>query len=211
MSIADIRTDYQRDQLTETDVAADPFAQFARWFDQALTAGVPEVNAMTLSTVSAEGKPSGRIVLIKDYDQRGFSWFTNYDSAKGQDLASNPFASLLFFWIPLERQVRIEGRVEKLSDAENDTYFFSRPVGSQQGAHASRQSQPIANREALEQQLVDVVAKFGDQPPRPAHWGGYRLIPERIEFWQGRPSRLHDRIVYEKQADGSWSIQRLQP
>lgn len=211
MSIADIRTDYQRDQLTEADVAADPFAQFARWFDQALTAGVPEVNAMTLSTVSAEGKPSGRIVLIKDYDQRGFSWFTNYDSAKGQDLASNPFASLLFFWIPLERQVRIEGRVEKLSDAENDTYFFSRPVGSQQGAHASRQSQPIANREALEQQLVDVVAKFGDQPPRPAHWGGYRLIPERIEFWQGRPSRLHDRIVYEKQADGSWSIQRLQP
>ena len=211
MSIADIRTDYQRDQLTEADVAADPFAQFARWFDQALTAGVPEVNAMTLSTVSAEGKPSGRIVLIKDYDQRGFSWFTNYDSAKGQDLASNPFASLLFFWIPLERQVRIEGRVEKLSDAENDTYFFSRPVGSQQGAYASHQSQPIANREALEQQLVDVVAKFGDQPPRPAHWGGYRLIPERIEFWQGRPSRLHDRIVYEKQADGSWSIQRLQP
>jgi pyridoxamine 5'-phosphate oxidase len=211
MSIADIRTDYKKASLAEADVKPEPFSQFASWFDQALKADVPEPNAMTLSTVSTDGKPSSRIVLIKEFDERGFSWFTNYDSAKGQDLQNNPHAALLFFWIPLERQVRIEGRIEKLSDAENDAYFDSRPLGSRQSALASQQSQPIADRQTLEQKLAAVVAEFGDQPPRPAHWGGYRLLPERVEFWQGRSSRLHDRIIYTRDENGAWKISRLQP
>jgi len=211
MSVADIRTDYKKASLAEADVTADPFSQFANWFDQALKADVAEPNAMTLSTVNADGKPSSRIVLIKEFDQRGFSWFTNYDSAKGQDLDSNPHAALLFFWTALERQVRIEGRIEKLSDAENDAYFNSRPLGSRQSALASQQSQPIADREALEQNLAAVVAEFGEHPPRPAHWGGYRLRPERVEFWQGRSSRLHDRIIYTRDDNGAWTISRLQP
>lgn len=210
MSIADLRKDYQQASLDETDVAADPVEQFGKWFQQALQADVAEANAMSLSTVNAAGRPSSRIVLIKDFDQRGFCWFTNYDSAKGHDLAQNPFGALLFFWTALERQVRIEGRIEKISAEESDQYFHSRPLGSRQGAHASHQSQPIANRAILEQQLAQAVAQFGDQPPRPAHWGGYRLVPERLEFWQGRSSRLHDRIVYLKTAAG-WQIQRLQP
>ena len=211
MSVADIRTDYKKASLAESDVTADPYSQFANWFDQALKADVAEPNAMTLSTVNAEDRPSSRIVLIKEFDARGFSWFTNYDSAKGQDLESNPHAALLFFWIALERQVRIEGRIEKLSDAENDAYFNSRPLGSRQSALASQQSQPIADREALEQRLAAVVAEFGDHPPRPAHWGGYRLLPERVEFWQGRSSRLHDRIIYTRDENGAWKISRLQP
>lgn len=211
MSVADLRTDYKKASLAEADVTSDPFSQFANWFDQALKADVAEPNAMSLSTVNAEGKPSSRIVLIKEFDQRGFSWFTNYDSAKGQDLGSNPHAALLFFWTALERQVRIEGRIEKLSDAENDAYFNSRPLGSRQSALASQQSQPIADREALEQKLATVVAEFGEHPPRPAHWGGYRLLPERVEFWQGRSSRLHDRIIYTREDNGTWKISRLQP
>jgi len=211
MSIADLRKDYQQASLSESDVAADPVQQFGLWFEQALKVDPAEANAMSLATVNADGRPSNRIVLIKDFDQRGFCWFTNYDSAKGQDLISNPFAALLFFWQALERQVRIEGRIEKISAAENDAYFHSRPLGSRQSANASHQSQPIANREQLEQQLAAVVEKYGDQPPRPEHWGGYRLIPERIEFWQGRSSRLHDRIVYTRHIDGSWKISRLQP
>lgn len=211
MSVADLRTDYKKASLAEADVTSDPFSQFANWFDQALKADVAEPNAMSLSTVNAEGKPSSRIVLIKEFDQRGFSWFTNYDSAKGQDLGSNPHAALLFFWTALERQVRIEGRIEKLSDAENDAYFNSRPLGSRQSALASQQSQPIADREALEQKLATVVAEFGEHPPRPAHWGGYRLLPERVEFWQGRSSRLHDRIIYTRDDNGAWKISRLQP
>ncbi|MFZ6754601.1 pyridoxamine 5'-phosphate oxidase [Undibacterium sp. Dicai25W] len=211
MSIADLRKDYQQASLTETDVNADPFEQFGTWFEEALKADVAEANAMSLSTVNAEGRPSSRIVLIKEFDHRGFCWFTNYDSAKGQDLATNPYAALLFFWTALERQVRIEGRIEKITAEENDAYFHSRPLGSRQGAHASHQSQPIANRAALEEQLVAVLEKFGDQPPRPEHWGGYRLVPEKIEFWQGRSSRLHDRIVFTRNADQSWSITRLQP
>ncbi|MFZ6847873.1 pyridoxamine 5'-phosphate oxidase [Undibacterium sp. RuRC25W] len=211
MSIADIRKDYQQASLSETDVAADPIQQFATWFDQALQADVAEANAMSLSTVNAAGRPSSRIVLIKEFDPRGFCWFTNYDSAKGNDIAQNPYAALLFFWTALERQVRIEGKIEKISAQENDTYFHSRPLGSRHGAHASQQSRPIPHRAALEDQLVAVLEKYGDQPPRPEHWGGYRLVPEKIEFWQGRSSRLHDRIVYTRNADGSWSIGRLQP
>ncbi|MFZ6743322.1 pyridoxamine 5'-phosphate oxidase [Undibacterium sp. JH2W] len=211
MSVADIRTDYKKASLAESDVNSDPYSQFANWFEQALKADVPEPNAMALSTVDTAGRPSSRIVLIKEFDARGFSWFTNYDSAKGQDLESNPHAALLFFWIPLERQVRIEGRIEKLSDAENDAYFNSRPLGSRQSALASQQSQPIADRAVLEQQLAAVVAEFGNHPPRPAHWGGYRLVPERLEFWQGRSSRLHDRIIYTRTEDGLWEISRLQP
>ncbi|MBR7778578.1 pyridoxamine 5'-phosphate oxidase [Undibacterium rugosum] len=211
MSIADIRKDYQQASLSEGDVQADPFAQFGIWFQQALTADAAEANAMSLATVNAQGRPSSRIVLIKEFDERGFCWFTNYDSAKGADLETNPHAALLFFWTALERQVRIEGRVEKISAEENDSYFFSRPLGSRQSANASQQSQPVAGREVLEQQLQAVIAQFGEHPPRPEHWGGYRLIPERLEFWQGRASRFHDRIVYTRNADHNWSISRLQP
>lgn len=211
MSIADLRKDYQRSSLNENQVAADPFSQFDVWFKDARVINPNGANVMTLSTVSAAGTPSSRIVLLKDYDQRGFTWFTNYDSKKGQELAENPHAALLFFWGPLEHQVRIEGRVEKISDAENDTYFHSRPLGSRQSALASAQSQVIANRDLLEQQLQQVVEQFGDTPPRPEQWGGYRLAPTFIEFWQGRSSRLHDRIAYTKQDNGQWQISRLQP
>lgn len=211
MSIADIRKDYQQASLSESEVHADPVEQFRVWFEQALQADDAEANAMSLATVNSDGRPSNRIVLIKDFDQRGFCWFTNYDSAKGQDLAANPHAALLFFWTALERQVRIEGTIEKLSDEENDHYFHSRPLGSRQSANASQQSQPIASRDLLEQQLSEVVSRYGDQPPRPLHWGGYRLLPDRLEFWQGRSSRLHDRVVYSKDAAGNWQISRLQP
>lgn len=211
MSIAHLRKDYQLASLSEHEVAPEPISQFATWFEQAMKAEVPELNAMSLSTVNSSGKPSSRIVLIKEFDHRGFSWFTNYDSRKGVELEQNPHAALLFFWSALERQVRIEGKIEKISVQENDTYFHSRPLGSRQSALASAQSQPIPNRNALEQKLAAVVQQFGDAPPRPEHWGGYRLVPEMVEFWQGRASRLHDRIVYTKAADGSWSIQRLQP
>jgi pyridoxamine 5'-phosphate oxidase len=211
MSIASLRKDYQLASLAESDVAHDPFKQFAHWFDQALKAGVAEANAMSLSTVNAEGKPSSRIVLIKEFDSRGFSWFTNYDSRKGQELSQNRHAALLFFWTALERQVRIEGKIHKISEEDNDAYFHSRPLGSRQSACASKQSQVIANRQQLEDQLAEVVAKYGDHPPRPEHWGGYRLVPDFIEFWQGRSSRLHDRIAYTRQADDTWSISRLQP
>ncbi|MDE2427331.1 MAG: pyridoxamine 5'-phosphate oxidase [Burkholderiales bacterium] len=211
MSIAHLRKDYQQASLSETDVNADPIQQFGLWFDQALKADVTEANAMSLSTVNADGRPTSRIVLIKEFDERGFCWFTNYDSAKGQEMESHPYAALLFFWTALERQVRIEGRIEKITDEENDRYFHSRPLGSRQSANASQQSQPIAHRADLEKKLAEVVAEFGDHPPRPAHWGGYRLVPDKLEFWQGRSSRLHDRIVYTRAADGSWTISRLQP
>jgi pyridoxamine 5'-phosphate oxidase len=211
MSIADLRRDYSHATLSEHDADPDPIRQFEHWFQQTLTAEVPEPNAMSLATVGKDGKPSLRIVLLKDVDARGFTWYTNYESRKGEDLLANPQAALTFHWIPLERQVRIEGRVEKVDAAESDAYFNIRPIKSRLGAIASAQSRPIESRELLEKQFADAEAQHGDHPPRPAHWGGYRLVPEWIEFWQGRRSRLHDRIVYTRQPNGQWSRQRLQP
>ncbi|MBA5639035.1 pyridoxamine 5'-phosphate oxidase [Duganella sp. LX20W] len=210
-TLADLRLDYGLASLSEEDVLANPIAQFSKWFDEALNAQVAEPNAMSVSTVDADGKPTSRIVLIKQYDERGFTWYTNYDSQKGQQLAANPHAALLFFWSEVERQVRIEGRVEKTSAEESDKYFYSRPVKSQLAALASKQSAPIASRAQMEENYEAVAQAEGEQPKRPDYWGGYRLVPERIEFWQGRRSRFHDRIVYVRQPDGSWLKQRLQP
>ncbi|CAJ0687034.1 pyridoxamine 5'-phosphate oxidase [Ralstonia sp. L16] len=210
-SIADIRTDYARASLDIADVDANPLRQFRRWFDEALKAEVAEVNAMTLATVDPHGQPSARIVLLKNLDERGFTFFTNYASHKGEELAENPRAALLFHWIGLERQVRVQGIVEKVSDAESDAYYHSRPLGSRLGAWASEQSSEVPDRTTLEAREAEYRARFGDAPPRPPHWGGYRLLPQRLEFWQGRPSRLHDRLEYRKQADGSWKIVRLAP
>jgi pyridoxamine 5'-phosphate oxidase len=209
--VADLRKDYGQAVLSEDQVADDPMVQFTAWFEQALKAEVNEPNAMTVATVGSDGRPSARIVLIKHFDERGFTWYTNYDSQKGKQLSANPFAALLFFWSELERQVRIEGRVELTSPEESDKYFHSRPLNSRLSAIASHQSAPIAGRAALEQNYEAVARQYGEEPPRPQHWGGYRLIPERIEFWQGRRSRFHDRIVYTRQEDGSWTRQRLQP
>jgi pyridoxamine 5'-phosphate oxidase len=211
MSIADLRKDYSHATLDEADVSPDPIEQFLIWFQQALKVGIPEANAMSVATVGANGRPSSRILLIKDVNQNGFTWFTNYASRKGRELQANPYAALLFHWIGLERQVRIEGRVERLPDEQNDAYFHSRPLKSRLGAIASAQSEPIADRALLEQRFAQVEAEYGEHPVRPAHWGGYRLRPDRIEFWQGRPSRLHDRILYTLGADGSWRRERLQP
>jgi len=209
--LADLRLDYGRASLTENDVLDDPIAQFGKWFEEAMHAKVNEPNAMSVATVDADGKPSSRIVLIKQYDARGFTWYTNYDSLKGRQLRANPHAALLFFWSELERQVRIEGTVVQTSAEESDTYFYSRPVKSQIAAIASQQSAPIASREQMEANYDAAAAVSGEHPVRPEHWGGYRLEPVRIEFWQGRRSRFHDRIVYVKQADGSWVKERLQP
>lgn len=212
MSIDHLRKEYSRAQLSESDVASDPIQQFSKWFEEARLAQIPEPNAMSLATVNAHGRPSSRIVLIKEFDQRGFTWFTNYQSRKGHDLDSNAHAALLFHWVELERQVRIEGRVEKISTTENDAYFQSRPLDSRLGAIASAQSQTVTSREILEEKFTQAQTQYGDHPPRPAHWGGYRLIPDYIEFWQGRNSRLHDRIVYSKQGDtAEWVKLRLQP
>ncbi|HLU20205.1 MAG TPA: pyridoxamine 5'-phosphate oxidase [Pusillimonas sp.] len=210
MSIADIRQVYQKSVLLENSLASTPLEQFAVWFDEALKANVIEPNAMTLATADAGGRPSARIVLLKGIDDQGLVFFTNYQSRKGQELAAQPHASLLFFWPELERQVRLEGKVEKVSPNESDLYFESRPLGSRIGAWASPQSQPIS-REELERRSQELAESLGESPSRPPHWGGYRLVPERVEFWQGRPSRLHDRLVYERNDLGQWQITRLAP
>jgi pyridoxamine 5'-phosphate oxidase len=211
MSIADIRKDYQLKSLVESEVAKTPFAQFSIWWEEAVQSAIVEVNAMALSTVSPEGRPSSRIVLLKGYNEEGFVFFTNYTSDKGRQIENNQYVSLLFFWKELERQVRIEGAASQVAEEESDAYFDSRPVGSRLGAWASPQSQKIADREILDKELEKITAQFSEQQiPRPPHWGGYRVKPTKIEFWQGRSSRLHDRILYEL-TDEQWQISRLAP
>jgi pyridoxamine 5'-phosphate oxidase len=209
-SIAQLRKNYTFGQLSETEVPSNPLTLFQVWFDQAIKAECPEPNSMTLATADEAGNPSARIVLLKGADETGFTFFTNYESQKGKELAVRPHAALLFHWHELERQVRIKGLVEKVTAAESDEYFHSRPATSRIGAWASPQSSEIPHREFLEEAEKRFAADFGDQPPRPAHWGGYRLHPTEIEFWQGRPSRLHDRIHYQMDA-AHWRITRLAP
>ncbi len=207
---ADLRTEYKRAALGENDADADPVAQFRRWFGDALAAQVPEPTAMTLATVGDGGRPSARIVLLKGFDARGFVFYTNYASRKARELAGDAHAALLFHWVELERQVRIEGRVERVDAAESDAYFASRPRASRVGAWASPQSAPIDDRGWLERRFAEIEARFPDAVARPPHWGGYRVRADRFEFWQGRRSRLHDRLVYTPRGDG-WSIGRLAP
>ena len=209
--IADLRKSYERAELNEEASQADPLKQFEQWLSQAISAQVPEPNAMTLATVAGDRRPSTRVVLIKGYDERGIVWFTNYDSRKGVELAGNSFAALQFHWVELERVVRIEGVVEKVSAEESDSYFKSRPLDSRIGAWASPQSQVITSRAVLVANAARYGAKFLLQPPRPPHWGGYRLKPDNWQFWQGRKSRLHDRLRYTLQADASWLRERLAP
>ena len=212
VNIAAIRKDYQLAALDEETVGKDPLSFFGKWLAEAEAAQISEVNAMTIATVDAHYKPHARIVLLKGLDENGFVFFTNYQSAKGTQLASQPFATMVFFWKELERQVRIEGSMEKLSDKENDTYFHSRPEGSRIGAWASPQSQVISNRRIIDENYAAFTQKFeGGVIPRPAHWGGYKLIPNYIEFWQGRSNRLHDRITFTLQDEHTWIKQRLAP
>jgi len=209
-SIADLRKSYERAELNEDASHPAPLQQFDQWLGEAISAQVPEPNAMTLATVGSDLRPSTRIVLIKGYDERGIVWFTNYDSRKGQQLAGNPYAALQFHWVELERVVRIEGAVEKVSDAESDAYFQSRPLDSRIGAWASPQSQVIAGRGVLVANAAKYGAQFLLNPPRPPHWGGFRLKPDQWEFWQGRKSRLHDRLRYRLE-NGGWVRERLAP
>ena len=208
--ISDLRKSYERAELDESVSAALPLTQFENWLQQAIDAQLPEPNAMTLATVNSEGRPSTRVVLIKGADARGLVWYSNYNSRKGQDLAGQPVAALQFHWVELERVVRIEGQVERVSDAESDVYYASRPLDSRLGAWASPQSQVIGSRAVLVAQAARYAAQFVMSPPRPPHWGGYRLLPDRWEFWQGRKSRLHDRLRY-RLADGQWVRERLAP
>jgi len=206
-----LRVDYKRAALSERDAASDPFELFTRWFDEAVAAAIPEPNAMTLATVDAAGRPAARIVLMKGIDARGVVFHTNYDSRKGRDLAGNPRAALLFFWVELERQVRIDGTAERVSAEDSDAYFAARPRGSQISAWASPQSASVADRAWLEARFAECEARFASGAvPRPPNWGGVRVVPDRFEFWQGRASRLHDRLVWSRQGDG-WTIGRLAP
>ena len=210
MNIADLRKNYEKAELSEDASAADPLQQFERWLNEAIHSEVPEPNAMTVATVASNMRPSTRVVLIKGYDARGIVWYTNYDSRKGQELAGNPFAALQFHWVELERVVRIEGRMEKISEADSDAYFHSRPLDSRIGAWASPQSQVIDGRTVLVTNAAKYAAKFMLNPPRPPHWGGYRLVPDEWQFWQGRKSRLHDRLRYRLN-EGDWIRERLAP
>jgi pyridoxamine 5'-phosphate oxidase len=210
MNISDLRQEYMRAGLSEADALADPFAQFERWFKDALAAQLPLANAMTLATVNASGAPDARVVLLKGVDGGGFVFYTSYDSRKGRQLAARPQACLVFLWTQLERQIRIEGRVEKVTAADSDAYFKSRPVGARLSARASAQSSVVSGREFLEKAVQQEKDRHGDNPPRPEQWGGYRVLPSQIEFWQGRENRLHDRLLY-RNIDGRWKIERLAP
>lgn len=209
--IADLRRDYKLASLEESDAGHDPLALFRRWFEEARSAQLPEPNAMTLATVTPDGGPDARIVLLKGLDERGFVFFTNYESRKGEELATRPRAALVFHWTDLERQVRVEGEVERIAADESDAYYRVRPLGSRIGAWASPQSRVIPDRDVLDTAVAEAQARFGDDPPRPPHWGGYRVLPRRLEFWQGRPSRLHDRLLCTLQDGGGWRIERLAP
>ncbi|MBK0403084.1 pyridoxamine 5'-phosphate oxidase [Adhaeribacter sp. BT258] len=213
LSLADIRKNYSREELTEQSVVPNPINQFELWLNEALKAQVEEATAMVLSTATSNGRPSSRVVLLKGIENGNFIFFTNYLSRKGQHLSDNPYAAITFFWPALERQVRIEGKIEKISETASDIYFHSRPKGSQIGAWASPQSQVVNNRAALEQAERSYAEKFSStvEIPRPDHWGGYQLVPTYMEFWQGRPNRLHDRIVYERHEHGGWQINRIAP
>jgi pyridoxamine 5'-phosphate oxidase len=210
-SIAELRKSYERAELDEGASQTDPLLQFDQWLNEAIKSEVPEPNAMTLATVGSDLRPSTRVVLIKDYDARGIVWYTNYESRKGRELAGNPFAALQFHWVELERVVRIEGQVERVSAEESDAYFNSRPLDSRLGAWASPQSEVISGRGVLVANAAKYAAQFLLQPPRPPHWGGYRLKPDNWQFWQGRKSRLHDRLRYSLQQDGGWLRERLAP
>jgi pyridoxamine 5'-phosphate oxidase len=212
MNVADIRREYERAGLSEEDLAADPVEQFQLWLDQAMAAEPQDFTATTLATADRGGRPSARIVLLKGFDERGFVFYTNYESDKARELAVNPRAALLFYWAVLDRQVRVEGTVEKTSREESAAYFESRPRGSRLGAWASPQSRPVAGRQEIERLLEDVAGRFAEgDVPLPDFWGGYRVRHETVEFWQGRPSRLHDRLRYARQAEGGWRIERLAP
>ncbi len=209
--IADLRKSYEKDELVEEQARDAPLDQFAHWLQQAIDAKIEEPNAMTLATVGSNGRPSSRVVLIKGFDSRGIVWFTNYDSRKGQEIEAHPYAALQFHWVALERVVRIEGRVERVEAAESDAYFASRPLSSRIGAWASDQSTVVASRATLVARAAEYGLKYGLNPPRPPHWGGYRLVPDYWEFWQGRASRLHDRLCYRANDTGGWTRQRLAP
>jgi pyridoxamine 5'-phosphate oxidase len=212
MSIADIRREYARARLDEANVSRDPMVEFSRWFAQALEAQVPDPNAMTLATATPEGEPSARIVLLKGFDERGFVFFTDYRSRKGTELEANPLVAIVFYWPELDRQVRITGAVSLTSRQESETYFKSRPLGSRLGAWVSHQSQVISGRRVLEQGLKEVEKRFpSGEVPLPPYWGGYRVVPDTIEFWQGRESRLHDRIRYVREQGREWKVERLSP